>query len=807
MALAWLGWVGLALSGCAGVEKISNNSDIYCLDESNSSYSEVIGQTLPTYSVGRTPRVYPTLQQNNTTAVEAFDPQALPALTYGVAGYWYPHYLATVIIAVDRDQTDINIRGWSDLYAINEAVGITGSFMNQMVLSAIAYGLEGESYTLTSATKLLANLRKNGFLRVNAYDPAIVICYDYQAATMIKEGRNLEIIVPRDGTFSYERGLLSNAELSFAGDIDFLLLSSGFRLIDGQCDGSLYPATAAYEAAAKISNYGRFNTVCLDSDRVFRRAILNTRLYSSADGREHQLFPLLYMIVLIVWAASVFRRAMQKNVQRSVLLTVIILLGWMTVRLIKYQIIDETTLGLYLWYSYYLFQLSLPLVALWLADAIDHPDDRSIPKWLLALVILNGALLILIFTSHLHGFVYQIDFSQPNWANTYGYGIGYTIIQYIYHILLGSAIVMMMVKCGRSSRKKSFIFPSVFLIVLVLYAYGYYVGIPLARDSDKTMVTGLLVLLFFESALRTGLIPVNKKYTTFFTHTPLKIQITDSDGKAVLSSATTVEYNPEVLNHALAAHPLPLHLDENTLLFTKGIRGGNVLWQEDITGLNRLHAELDESVKKLSATNAMLAEEEKIKRILAEEIEKERLMTQLEAEIAGYTAKLSTMVQQLENVVDQPKKAADIAILLCFVKRRCNLFFREQEIPTMPASELTGYLDELAGIAAYSGAKIIVASDVIATLSVRRATLFYDFFHSVIDWAAQQSCPDVMVHLRARNGTIIMRLLPYANPKDFTPDSKLATAVAFAGGQFTLEDLDDAAALSLAFPRGGEDDD
>ena len=181
------------------------------------------------------------------------------------------------------------------------------------------------------------------------------------------------------------------------------------------------------------------------------------------------------------------------------------------------------------------------------------------------------------------------------------------------------------------------------------------------------------------------------------------------------------------------------------------------------------------------------------------------MSAQIEDEIAGHTAKLSLMVQQLENAAGQQNIVADIAMLVCFIKRRCNLFFREQEISTLPASELTGYLDELAEIASYSEKMIAVSCDVNETLSVRRATLFYDFFHAVIDWAAQQSSPHVMAHLRDRNGTVIMRLLPYTSPKDFTPDKKLSEAIALAGGKYGVEDLDDATAISLTFPLEGDE--
>ena len=792
-----------SLTDCAVVENKSNTSDVFCLNELNSNYFEVLAQALPGYSLSKTPRVYPTLQQKNTIATEAFDPQALPALEYGVAAYWYPHYLATVVLALDRDMTEAEIFGWSELISANEAVGFIGTLEYQMIFSSIAYGVEGDNYSLHGAARILANLRKRDLLRPNSSETAITICYDFQAADMKKNGRNIEIVVPREGTFSFERGLLSKAELTFKDDLDPSLISAGFRLIDGSCDSGLYPDAAAYQSAAMVSDYTRFNTISLDGDRIFRRDILNTRMYTSADGREHQLFPLIYMIILIAWAALVYRRAMQKSVRRAVLLTEIILLGWMIVRLIKFQIVDESTLGLYLWYSYDLFKLTLPLVILWMSQTIDSPEEKRFPKWMLAPIALVVILICLIFTTHIHRIIYQLDFDKLNWASNYSYGQGYVVIHFACYGPLVAAFVIMMVKCGRSSLKKSFVFPAVFLAVLMMYGYGYFARIPIARESDITMVTGLLTLLAFESALRTGLIPVNTRYRDFFENTTLGMQIISNDKKTMMSSAAAVEYGGNVIAGVLALSPIPVSADENTLLFASGIRGGNVFWREDIAGLNRLHAEFDESVRRLSAANALLAEEEKVKRIIAEENEKEQLMRQLEAEIAEHTAKLSVMVQQIADEDGRHSKAVELALLLCYIKRRSNFFFREQEAQTMRAAELTGYLDELAGIAAYSDKMIAVSNDADVVLTIRSAALFYDLFYSVIEWAALQSCPHVMAHLREKNETVILRLLPYSNCSGFAPETKLLEAIRLCGGEFSIENLDDAATISLSFPQGG----
>jgi len=444
----------------------------------------------------------------------------------------------------------------------------------------------------------------------------------------------------------------------------------------------------------------------------------------------------------------------------------------------------------------------LPVVALWLAWGIDRQGDTSPPKWLRVIAAISGALLVLTLTNDLHNFVFQIDLNNPNWSDEYGYGIAFWLIQLACYLPLAATVVVMLIKGARNPHKKGLVFPIVFFALLALYGIGYITRVPIAWESDITMVIGLFTLLFFESAMRTGMIPVNTKYSAFFTHSTLAMRITDSAGKTVLSSASDTYYDEDTLTRALASYPLPEHLDENTLLYATGIAGGRALWQEDITGPNRLHTEVEESIRSLTAANTFLAGEEKIKRAIAEETEKTQLMTELETEISGHTARLSSMIEQIGSTAGQPKDAIALSLLLCYVKRQSNLFFREREADTIPFGELAVYLDELADIASYADVKIITTSEIKKPIPVHKARLFYNFFYDTVDWASNVRCPNVIVHLRAESGSVSMRFLPSADVRTFTPDEELSQAIAAEGGDITLTDYDDALGISLSFPEG-----
>jgi hypothetical protein len=361
---------------------------------------------------------------------------------------------------------------------------------------------------------------------------------------------------------------------------------------------------------------------------------------------------------------------------------------------------------------------------------------------------------------------------------------------------------MLLMKGWHSMRKRGAFFVLGLFALLALFAGAYIARVPIAAESDYTMVVGLVVLAFLETIIRCGIIQVNSNYAKLFTHSSLSMRIIDAEKRATLSSASAVWYDYDTFSMALAAYPQPAVQGEDTLLFAAPIVGGYALWQEDITSLNRLHYEIRESISKLEAANELLSKEEAIERAAHEEFEKTRLMEQLESEIASHAIKLSAMIEQLENAADQPKALARITLLLCFVKRRCNLFFREKEARDLPADELTVYFDELAEIAGFSGVQTIVTSELRTLVPVRHATLMYDLFYNVVYWATWTTGQRMLVHLGTESGNTVLRLLPSEDAASFRMEKSLKKSISQAGGTYEVKDLDDSYGFSLALPHG-----
>lgn len=792
----------------SGCERETKSNSLICNMDDYSLYPKIVEQTLPSYTIEESENRAYYLVDDGAIA-EVFDTQADGALQTGIAKYWYPHYLATVIIAIDRDKTNTVVTGWNDLLDIKEEVAFSKTQGNdQMLTAAISYGLEGEDYTLTKSIHLLTTLHKNSRLKIDSFDSPLIVCYDYQAAALIDDGRNFEIIIPKEGTLTYEKGLLSNEDLVFQGDLEKLLLESKFRLLDGESDLSIYPDKIAYKPAVKVTDYKHFAKTTRNVSPLIERQVLNSKRFMSVDYREHLLFALLYMIIVTIWVASVLRRSMQRGISYAAFFTGVILNGWALVRLIKYQVVVNDVLSRYLWYSYYIFQLSLPLVVLWMAWAIDKPKDETFPpKWWRRLAVFIGVLIIFVFTNDLHSLVFHLDLSRPDWAKDYTYGLGYYIILFVCMMNIAAALVIMIKKSIRSPRIKRFIFPITVFILFGLYNYKYIMRDTFVYETDLTIVTGIFVMLMFEACIRSGLVPVNTKYIDIFTRSPLKIQIIDKERKLVIASSLAKLISKDIIEKAIASSPIPVLQEDESLLFANPIPGGYALWNEDISKIQHLHRKIQQSTKKLTEANAILAEEEKIKRMINEKNTKKQLMEQLEAEISENIQRLSSMIEKLEHSRNHSIETTRIALLLCYTKRICNLFFKEKESQKIEADELIVYIDELCKIAKYSNLQIARVNEISGSIPIRYATIFYDFFYTVADLAVQKSCPYIIVDISTEEDEITMRLLPSIEIGALNAESKLIEAIEIAKGKITKKDIEDTIGISISFPKGGVEND
>lgn len=791
----------LILAGCGTVD---TGGRLISAAEGAEAYSAALAPFLPGYSLQTAEdTLYAQVARGN--AVACFDVQALPAMAQGVGRYWYPHVSATVVLAVDRSRTDAAITGWNSLRESRVPVGI-GSISvirNMLALGAVSYGLNQEKPTKGDALELLESLCRNGGFELEDLDAPILICLDYEAAGWNRNGGNYEIIVPEEGTISYQMGLLSDAPLTLASGLDTALLSAGLPLAGGERPPG-FPQD--YGAAHMLGeeDYDWFLELAGDSSRDLRRQVFHTRLYTTADLREHILSPLLIVSAILLWQGTVSHRMSRRDVRRAVNVMSWLIVGWLLLRLFKYQLLSEGILSRMCWYGYYLFQLALPVALLYLAEILDRPEgDIPLvrPPW--PPLVCYAISVLLVMTNDWHQLVFHFDLSG-NWFNDYGYGIGYWMIIAASALFLLLAIGKLFIKGRKSPYWGGKVLSLLFFGGLAAYVIAYIYRVPLAWESDLTVCICILSVLFFETVLHAGLVPVNVQYQRLFASAPIRLTLLDESGHTVLSSRGAPPVSRSIWQRLLADMEHPLLRDHDTQLHAVPIHGGMAVWQEDLSQLNRLRREIQAVQARLEAANALLREESEVKkRLLASETNR-TMFEQLDRDMERRIQTLGRLIETLPETPHPRDLTAYITLCLCHIKRRCNLFFLARQGDGLPGEELSIYLDELAELARYAGLQLLIRCGQRGVLEIRRAALCYDFAFEAISWALRENASPLLGYLEPEGAHLVFRFLPGGNPGQWRFSEELTTAVAALGGQIACKDLDDAVGICMTLPLGGE---
>lgn len=127
MKIRWLPFflLCLVLAGCSTAS--DTGGCLILAAEGAEAYGSVLSPFLWGYTLQEAEdSLYAELDRGS--AVACFDVQAIPAMDRGLGRYWYPHVSATVVLAVDRTQTDAVITGWDSLAYAGRWTSENGGF-------------------------------------------------------------------------------------------------------------------------------------------------------------------------------------------------------------------------------------------------------------------------------------------------------------------------------------------------------------------------------------------------------------------------------------------------------------------------------------------------------------------------------------------------------------------------------------------------------------------------------------------------------------------------------------------------------
>lgn len=526
-----------------------------------------------------------------------------------------------------------------------------------------------------------------------------------------------------------------------------------------------------------------------------------SHLTSSADNYIENFDVIIFSGLIIGWGVSVAYRIVQKNIRICLVISAALMLLWMALRAIKYNSpADINTYGRYLWYSYYIAMVFLPLMMFFAMLNIGKPENTNNRKYLL--IIPAAVLVLLVMTNDFHqlAFVFEPDFH--NWNKQYSYGPVYYVIAVWIFILVLSSIVLSINRCRISATRKKLWIPIVIILVAIIYTlwnnlnHGYS-GL---RIYNVPEVFCFASIALWESLIQIGLVPSNTGYGDFFNASNLNTLIFDNEGNVKYRSKNATNVSKDVV----LQNGNSVVIDENIILKKHNIKGGKAVWTEDISAINRINRELSEVKEQISEYNVILKSEAELKKRRAAVTEQNKLYDSITEFIRPQLCDLENILKNIENNRgDIAVNYACACVVNVYIKRISNLLIMAKSRKMLNAFELENSIRELVEYISVYGISCSFFSNVSGEISAEKTIALFKFIGIFIRHII--NCTDALLfNLKVNDRFIDLKINCDSKNEMKIPDD-LLDDITKLGGNVTTEYDADTLFVFVRMQSGGDD--
>lgn len=456
----------------------------------------------------------------------------------------------------------------------------------------------------------------------------------------------------------------------------------------------------------------------------------------------------LYLLLFSLWGFSIDRRIIQTQALHCLRLTAALMLVWLVLRTLKYEVVTDLTVARYIWYLYYLSLLFIPLLGVYIALSLGKSDEFRMTGKIGALAIIPSTLFLLVITNDLHQQMFAFSSGVPGEPDnsSYTHGPVYFCCLGWMVICLFFSLILLLKKSRVPCVKKKKIIPFVIGCATVIYGILYLLGLPAVRwwFGDMNVMFCLLYAAIYESCIRCRMIQSNTGYVELFEATTLAACIADRNGNIVLRSRAADE------DMVCPQDGLQIIRSNGIRISSAPISGGYAVWQDNVEPLTELSAKLSENKTKIKNNKEKLLEAYLIQKKLNELTEKNRIYDELETKYGKQIVRIGQLLKQCEGAepVEIQNLLKRILLLGTYIKRGANLYFLSLEYEFLPQQELRLTVDEAVGAmtvcgtecsVVYHTTKPMLSSEVVRLLDllklVAETTIpgLYSLFISVSD--------------------------------------------------------------------------
>ncbi len=754
----WLQAGGRSARFNSGLMAAQPDLKILFLEETPSPVLVAAKKAFPGYKVARQEERHLAHFLEGDEIVLAYDVQALPLIRAGAEAYFYPLYNDAVILAVNQEKLAGPVRGWQDILTEQAAVSLPDRSPEQSYIwQAIAYGLTG-SFQRTAAQEYLGELYgQNRLFWDNVIAPVQITLYSDYLYTLRR--KDITILWPQEGTLAFQVGLLAHHPLE-AGqvaairqvyqDLNYLSPKKNWQ---PENDSVLF-------AASRLPEFYDFGEI----DVPLERHVKQNHQHAPINGWEHQIVAVGLIILTILWIGRVNRTVIHLGVRRGLALSGLLIIGWISVGILKYSIYGGADYIRALWYSYYLFLLMLPPVGIFIALNLDQYDESVFPLRLAAVCAVSGLLLLLVLTNDLHQQFFRFLTSDKNlWYKRYKHNWGYYLTA-LWIILTQTGMWLYLVrKSWDAPKRKMAVLPILVLILGVAYSVCYNLKVPFFREISLALGMGSIILLFWTAILKSDLIPSNRGYHELFEHSLLDMRILDQNGRIRFQSAGVeipadsedcilpVETDwPDAQKPFFAA-------DKDRLLWSTAIRGGRIVTRENIRELSSLKQNLERVTRELEEENLILSKKEQVESCLIFMRAQNELTEEVNQLVEDKINKMNFLLQAMKTHPQLREKGLiQLQRLAIYCKRRCELLIKSKQQGLCSAADLIRLIDEI-NLGTFSECQFFYGLK--SGISYPEAAEVYERCHLFYEWALAENISTMTIRLFQEKGELVLYFL------------------------------------------------
>lgn len=402
----------------------------------------------------------------------------------------------------------------------------------------------------------------------------------------------------------------------------------------------------------------------------------------------------LYLMLFALWGYSLDRRIIQTQALHCMRLTAALMLVWLILRTLKYEVVTDITVARYIWYLYYLPMLFIPLFGVYIALSLGKSEKYRLTGRVVALAAIPAILFSLVITNDLHQQIFAFNSGIPGRPDNYSYHH-----RYLYFICLGwmvGCMIFSLIRLLKKSRIKNggkkTLMPFIIGCITILYGILYLTGMSAVRwwFGDMNVMFCLLYAAIYESCIRCRMIQSNTGYVELFEASTLAAVIMDRSGNVVIRSRAADE------DMICPQDGTQIIRQDGTRISSAPINGGYVVWKDNVRPLTELRAQLSENKAQIKNNKEKLHEAYLIQKKLHELTEKRRIYDKLDLMYGNQINRIGQLLKQCENTeTDEVHNILKRILLLgTYIKRSANLYFLSLEHELLSQQDIRLTVDE-----------------------------------------------------------------------------------------------------------------